>query len=163
MIGTDVTVAHILSSFANVDYSLMAALENSLDLLEHMNTYDVGCQHCVNLVARIEEAGVASPEMLQVLRKLITCLPSWHGNCHVWYCRDKFGLRYQKGAGRTHGETVEHLWRETNQVGQCTREMNPGSRKDGIDDVLDEWNIVLMEDLRVYCLPFYPRMVLMTG
>jgi hypothetical protein len=124
--------------YAHADFALWKGLNGSLEHLRLLYTYDVACQHFVNLLNRM--AKVVGPETLEKLKEIVPRLPAWHGDAHVWWCRDRFCLKYTPGVGMTHGETVEHVWHVMNPVGLSTREMNPGHRKDKIDAHLGLWN-----------------------
>lgn len=117
----------------------------------YLYTYDVACQHFVNLLKRMTKW--AHPKVLAVMAKIVPALPSWHGDCHVWWCRDKFGLKYTAGAGKTYGETVEHVWHIMNPVALSTREMNPGHRHDNLNGHYGAWNEQKVEKMGVFaCL-----------
>lgn len=134
---------HDFSSYAHADFSLYKGLCRTLKLLMYLYTYDVACQHFVNLLKRMKRW--LSPEVYAIIEKIIPALPSFHGDGHCWYCRDKFALKYTKGAGETYGEPVEHVWHVMNPVGLNTREMNPGHREDSLNGQFGEWNFQKIE------------------
>lgn len=53
------------------------------------------------------------------------------------YC---FASAYIANAGHFHGETAEHYWAESNQLGAQTRQMNNGHRQDTLIDHHRDWN-----------------------
>ena len=55
----------------------------------------------------------------------------------------------------THGETVEHPWSENNQAGSSSSEMNPGHRKDFLDDIHSFWNWTKIQKLRESFLGYH--------
>ncbi|TDL22683.1 hypothetical protein BD410DRAFT_803124, partial [Rickenella mellea] len=111
--------------FCHVDFALAAALRGCDQLQDLKFTYDVGCQYTIHLKKRWMER---FPEQYESMRQLNVLLLI------------KYALNFMKGAGLSHGETVEHPWAENNQAGPMTREMNPGTRHDTLDDLHGFWN-----------------------
>lgn len=135
--------SHENTSLAHADWSILACLRGKEDLPEHEETYDIACQQCVNIVTRLTPYLESTPErrkLLDVIKRLIMRLPAWHAETHVWYCRDKFSLKYTSGSGMTVGEIVEWLWRIANAAGPSTKEMNPGHRIDTLCLHVGDWN-----------------------
>lgn len=80
------------------------------------------------------------PEQYETIERLVVGVPQMHIEVHQDDCKIKYALNFMKGAGLSHGETVEHPWAENNQAGPMTREMNPGTRHDTLDDLHGFWN-----------------------
>ncbi|KAE9406332.1 hypothetical protein BT96DRAFT_811095 [Gymnopus androsaceus JB14] len=55
-------------------------------------------------------------------------------------CREKYNVPYHWCNANTHGESIEQLWIEFNQVGGYTRQMNDVNREDTIIAHINDWN-----------------------
>ncbi|KAF8995214.1 hypothetical protein BDZ89DRAFT_1149708 [Hymenopellis radicata] len=55
-------------------------------------------------------------------------------------CQALYSFNFLTGAGRTHGETIEENWSQSNRAAMQTKMMGPGARKDTLDDVFGAHN-----------------------
>ena len=114
--------------------------------------YDIGCQYCVNLLyCWTKEFPNVSLDGLKIL------IGKMHLQNHVENCQWLYSLNYTEGVGRLDGEEVERFWAEMNQVAGSTKQMNPGHRRDTLDDIIRDWNkgkLVNMGEFSLRCVEF---------
>jgi hypothetical protein len=67
-------------------------------------------------------------------------VPKFHIAAHGLECQCNFSFNYQPYMARTDGEDPERWWAHINPVSMSTKEMNPGSRLDTLDDHAAAWN-----------------------
>ena len=129
----------ISTRFPIVDLAVSGALEGSEDLVEHVLTYDVGCEYIAKILARWDQWKLP-PEQKKIIEELKILLPQMHILAHQESCQREYCLGYKQGCGQSNGETPEQGWAEHNAVGGCTKEMNGGCRHDIICDHFNRWN-----------------------
>jgi hypothetical protein len=120
------------------------ALRQHPHLIYLLDTYDIGCQHCINLKKRFSEH---FPDLVLRLAHFQELVPALHIHGHNEDCQFRFNLAYHKGAGRTHGENLEGTWSVSNLLGGMTKEMNPGHRHDTLNDFNGDWNWLKQQHL----------------
>ena len=64
-----------------------------------------------------------------------------HVQNHIEECQYLFSLNYAESVGRLDGEEAERWWSVCNMAAGSTKQMNPGSRMDTLDDMCHDWNI----------------------
>lgn len=101
-------------------------------------TYDVTCKYKINVVDRIKAGELVDDD--EIPAKLDLKVPVWHQGGHVPSCMGKNSFRTTRNVGRTHGESVESIWEETNPYGFATREMGLGHRIENLSGLYNERN-----------------------
>ena len=135
--------------FANTDYALAHALRqhkvvtgihDELGFLkgaDYLFSYDISCAYSVHLLDRFEER---FPDLREAVSRIRYLIPLVHVQNHKDNCMYNFSSAYTICACHFHGETAEHVWPESNQIGPQTRQMNNGHRQDTIIDHSNDWN-----------------------
>ena len=135
--------------FANTDYALAHAIYqrrrlgvNDVDLpflesCDHLVSYDISCAYWVNAVDRFQKH---FPDLVSEIERIRWLIPLVHVQNHKDNCMYCFASAYIPNAGHFHGETAEHYWAESNQLGAQTRQMNNGHRQDTLIDHHSDWN-----------------------
>ena len=100
-------------------------------------SYDIACKWSIHHLERISDN---HPDLDVKNLKLSYLIPKFHLPAHGASCQTVYSFNYAKGVGRTHGETVEHGWANTNLTALSTREMGPGARHLALDDTWSGWN-----------------------
>ena len=135
--------------FANTDYALAHAIYqrrqhsvNDVDFpflksCNHLVSYDISCAYWVNVVDWFQKH---FPDLVSEIEHIRWLIPLVHVQNHKdnsMYC---FASAYIPNAGHFHGETAEHYWAVSNQLGAQTRQMNNGHRQDTLIDHHSNWN-----------------------
>ena len=135
--------------FANTDYALAHSIYqrrrlgvNDVDLpflesCDHLVSYDISCAYWVNAVDRFQKH---FPDLVSEIERIRWLIPLVHVQNHKDNCMYCFASAYIPNAGHFHGETAEHYWAESNQLGAQTRQMNNGHRQDTLIDHHSDWN-----------------------
>ncbi|KIY68994.1 hypothetical protein CYLTODRAFT_350404, partial [Cylindrobasidium torrendii FP15055 ss-10] len=115
--------------YCNMDYVAMSAAQ--CVNLDRFYSYDVSCQWCIHVMARIKEL----PEHLQPRPgvKLSYGVPKCHAKGHILMCQCCFSMGLQLGVGNTDGEGIERVWAGINHSASSTKESLPGHRHDTLD------------------------------
>jgi hypothetical protein len=67
-------------------------------------------------------------------------IPKFHLPAHVMKCQTAFSFNFNRGVGRTEGESLEHGWSDANNAAGSTSEMGPGHCRDVMDDHFGDSN-----------------------
>ncbi|KAF9024541.1 hypothetical protein BDZ89DRAFT_954630 [Hymenopellis radicata] len=124
--------------YCNVD-PLIASVLKANENHEIVISYDIACQWGSGFwerVASLPEQWRPSMEREQVT----FCIPKFHLWAHKVECHALYSFNYLVGAGRTHSETVEANWADSNRAAAQTKMMGPGSRHDTLDDIFAAHN-----------------------
>jgi len=93
---------------------------------------------------------------------IIFLVPKFHLPAHIEDCQVQFSFNYTPHVGRTDGEAPERGWDKISGASSALKEMGPGSRRDAIDDLLNDCNwekIVGMGELAMPVVsPSYDRL-----
>ena len=100
-------------------------------------SYDIACKWSIHHLKRISNN---HPDLNVENLQLSYLVPKFHLPAHGSLCQTDYSFNYAKGVGRTHGETVEHGWANTNLAALSTREMGPGAHHLTLDDTWSGWN-----------------------
>ncbi|KAJ7234287.1 hypothetical protein C8J57DRAFT_1575463 [Mycena rebaudengoi] len=112
--------------FCNVDFILLSCLLDTL--VEFLVlSYDIACQYSKKFWDRMKKFETRfhlKMDEAQVWYKV----PNFHLPPHKPACHSPFSFHFMRGAGRTHGETVEQNWEFTNGAAASSQMMGPGAR-----------------------------------
>ncbi|KAK7045235.1 CxC2 domain-containing protein [Favolaschia claudopus] len=136
--------------FANADYAFAMALRNrrpkddfefklqiEVNDVDEAATYDIACEYIINLPSRFEQQ---FPDLADTVKKIRWGVPALHVQGHQDSCTYLFGTAFMECVAHFHGETAEHYWPESNQLGPHTRQMNLGHRQDTLIAHHGDWN-----------------------
>ncbi|KAK7029348.1 hypothetical protein R3P38DRAFT_2934972 [Favolaschia claudopus] len=136
--------------FANADYAFAMALRNhrpndkfefklqiEVKDVDEAATYDIACEYIINLPSRFEQQ---FPDLADTVKKIRWGVPALHVQGHQDSCTYLFGTAFMECVAHFHGETAEHYWPESNQLGPHTRQMNLGHRQDTLIAHHGDWN-----------------------
>ncbi|KAK6984264.1 hypothetical protein R3P38DRAFT_3332856 [Favolaschia claudopus] len=136
--------------FANADYALAMALRNrrpkddfefkleiEVNDVDEAATYDIACEYGCGPNFFWPQPYV---DLADTIKKIRWGVPALHVNGHQDSCTYLFGTAYMECIAHFHGETAEHYWPESNQLGPHTRQMNLGHRQDTIIAHHGDWN-----------------------
>ncbi|KAK6997020.1 CxC2 domain-containing protein [Favolaschia claudopus] len=136
--------------FANADYAFAMALRNhrpndkfefklqiEVKDVDEVATYDIACEYIINLPSRFEQQ---FPDLYETVKKIRWGVPALHVQGHQDSCTYLFGTAFMECVAHFHGETAEHYWPESNQLGPHTRQMNLGHRQDTLIAHHGDWN-----------------------
>ncbi|KAK0421727.1 hypothetical protein EV421DRAFT_1894097 [Armillaria borealis] len=134
--------------YLNMDYFILSTLTDDAppDLVI---SYDIACQWHKNFFTRISRY----PEALQLSQpeqNILYLVPKFHLPTHILKCRDNFSFNFSTKVGHTDGEAPEHGWAATNALAASTKEMEPGARRDTLDDHFGDYNwrkIIILADM----------------
>lgn len=127
-----------MSSQCNMDYIVLkVATREQCELLGI--SYDIACAWYKNFLPRMKKnyPGTMWISDDTVIAYLI---PKFHLPPHGSKCQTLFSFNFNRGMGRTHGETVEQEWSSINGAVPSTREMGSGARHAALDDHWGGWN-----------------------
>lgn len=119
-----------------MDY-VVASVLRSLAVPNIIISYDVACKWSVYHLERISDN---HPDLDVEDLHLSYLIPKFHLPGHRTSCQMVYSFNYAKGVGRTHGETIEQGWSNSNVAALSTREMGPGARHLALDDTWSGWN-----------------------
>jgi len=124
-----------------MDYIFFSSLSllNLKSLQGFVVSYDICCQWGKNLWERM----MKYPRGLYIdyAEKHFTYLVGkFHLPAHVSKCQTIFSFNFNRGVGRTEGESLERGWSDTNDAAGSTVEMGPGHRRDVLDDHFGDIN-----------------------
>ncbi|KAK7455801.1 hypothetical protein VKT23_010833 [Stygiomarasmius scandens] len=124
--------------FFNMDFAFLSALMfTAFTLLllggDILLSYDIMCTYIKNLFARLSSY---PPRLKPPLTKdhFVGVIPKFHLPGHVLDCGLNYNFNYTRYSGRTHGESIEQSWSDSNSLAGSTKVMGPGSRRDVLDD-----------------------------
>lgn len=104
-----------------MDFILFSALFNAI-LFYLILSYDIACQYGKKFWARMESLPPAFH--LNISHDHVWFkVPNFHLPMHKGPCHCPYSFHYMRGAGRTHGETVEQNWEFTNGAATSTKMM----------------------------------------
>lgn len=126
----------LLYRYINTDY-VVASVLRSLAVRNVIISYDIACKWSIHHLQRIFDN---HPDLDVKNLQLSYLIPKFHLPAHGASCQTVYSFNYAKGVGRTHGETVEHGWANTNLTALSTREMGAGARHLVLDDTWSGWN-----------------------
>ncbi|KAF8993591.1 hypothetical protein BDZ89DRAFT_972725 [Hymenopellis radicata] len=126
--------------FCNVDSVVISACGTAAESLELVFSYDIACQWRVNFFERFRQMSTLGglhfdPDRIRFF------VPKFHLWAHQPTCHAPYSLNFGPGVGRTHGETIEENWSQSNRAASQTKPMGPGSRQDTLDDIFGAHNI----------------------
>ena len=122
--------------YINTDY-VVASVLKGLAIRDVIISYDITCKWSIHHSQRISDS---HPDLNVKNLQLSYLIPKFHLPAHGKSCQTAYSFNYAKGVGRTHGETVEQGWANTNPAALSTREMGPGARHLVLDDSWSGWN-----------------------
>jgi hypothetical protein len=125
------------SSYANSDYALAQVLRSQKDQPYIVYSYDIECQHSINRIARFEKS---FPDLVEVVKRVVGCIPQMHIRNHKDDCQYRFSFAYTECVGCTCGEIIETTWAEGNLTSGSTKKQNSGHRHDTLDHFHGYWN-----------------------
>ncbi|VDB96150.1 unnamed protein product [Peniophora sp. CBMAI 1063] len=133
--------------YESIDWILCGALSH-IHALEVTISYDVVCQYCKKLAARLALipctrviwAGAQTFASLLGEGRISYVVPKFHLYAHKVHCQLRFALNWLFGTAVTDGEAPERLWSNTNAAVSSLREMGPGGNNDVLDDMFGAWN-----------------------
>ncbi|KAF9003816.1 hypothetical protein BDZ89DRAFT_913088, partial [Hymenopellis radicata] len=102
-------------------------------------TYDIACQWNVNFFQRCQAMSIL-PSVHFDPKRIRFYVPKFHLWAHQPVCHAPYSLNFAPGVGRTHGETIEENWSQSNRAAAQTKAMGPGARQDTLDDVFGAHN-----------------------
>lgn len=109
-------------------------------MIRHKHTYDAQCDLAPNVQIRFACFPYLRSHR-QFVRQVERGVPVVHMMKHREFdCREKYNVPYHWCNANTHGESIEQLWIEFNQVGGYTRQMNDANREDTIIAHINDWN-----------------------
>lgn len=116
-----------------MDFTFVSSVKGSKNIYIVLS-YDIICQWGVHFWDRMkamnDELHLTIPEA-----NLILLIPKFHLPAHQTSCQAYYSFNFATGVGRTHGETIEENWADSNKAAAQTKEMGPGSRQDTLDDI----------------------------
>lgn len=116
-----------------MDFTFVSSVNGS-KVVYIVLSYDIICQWGIHfwdrMLAMKEELHLSIPEA-----NLILLIPKFHLPAHKTSCQAYYSFNFATGVGRTHGETIEENWADSNKAAAQTKEMGPGSRQDTLDDI----------------------------
>jgi hypothetical protein len=118
-------------SYANVDYAIAGALENTEDIKIIKGIYDIGCHYGVHFLNRMS---ARFPWLRKIVSRMKFLVGKMHLLGHLEICQYLFSLNYTIGSGRVEGEAAERGFAASNLNAGSTREMNAGHRHDVLND-----------------------------
>lgn len=133
----------LFSRACNVDYVFLSSVKGA-SAVYIVASYDIICQWGVHFWERMkkmqEDLHLSIPEA-----NLILLIPKFHLPAHQSSCQSYYSFNFATGVGRTHGETIEENWADSNKAAAQTKEMGPGSRQDTLDDIFGfhNWMMIL--------------------
>jgi hypothetical protein len=102
-------------------------------------SYDIACQWHKHFYERMmefpHEFKFDGEDMT-----IIFLVPKFHLPAHIEDCQVQFSFNYTPHVGRTDGEAPERGWDKISGASSALKEMGPGSRRDAIDDLLNDCN-----------------------
>jgi hypothetical protein len=105
-------------------------------LLEYLVlSYDIACQYSKNFwehMQKFESRFHLNMEQVNIWYKV----PNFRLPPHKWACHSPYSFHFMRGAGRTHGETVEQNWEFLNGVAALMKMMGPRARQAMLEDLL---------------------------
>ena len=123
-----------------MDYMVLSVLGlHARDMSEAWLSYDIACSYSQNFGKRLERY----PDHLSVNVKDLRIkwsIPRFHIRAHGTKCQVTYDFAYARGAGRTHGETIETGWADINPAALSTREMSDSFHHETLDDIMGAIN-----------------------
>ena len=144
-----------------MDYMVLSTLRLSgRDINEVCLLYDISCTFSRNFTKRLERYS----DLLQIgVRDLRIkwAIPKFYIWAHGMSCQLNYNFGYMRGAGRTHGESIETGWAEINPAALSTREMSNAFRHETLDDIMGAINWSKLLGMGKCSIHFIYTMVLM--
>ncbi|KIY60910.1 hypothetical protein CYLTODRAFT_495472 [Cylindrobasidium torrendii FP15055 ss-10] len=115
-------------------------------------SYDIVCHYWVHFWKRHD---LLPPEWQldrdpETLRFLI---PKFHLFMHVLLAHMRYSFNYVPNVGRTHAETIEQNWSQSNRAASQTKVMGPGARQDTLEDIFNFHNWIVSQSFgRVFAV-----------
>ena len=134
-------MANLATRYINMDYIFFSCLRlfNFKQLPEFVVSYDICCQWYKNLWERM--AKYPSELHINYQEKIWTFLIlKFHLPAHIMKCQTAFSFNFNRGVGRSEGESLERGWADANNAAGSTAEMGPGHRRDVMDDHFGDSN-----------------------
>lgn len=123
-----------------MDYVVFTSLMADAKQVEQVTfSYDIACQWCRNIEPRLASYKLLAKFKLKG-KWIAFVIPDFHLLAHGDSCQIPYAFDYTEGSGVTCGEGIESGWAAFNLVGASTREMGTGSRKDTLNDILQDYN-----------------------
>lgn len=135
--SVQVSDTYLLFSYANSDWALAQVLRANKENPYINYSYDINCQNSINRVARFEQW---FPDITDVAKHIIDCIPQMHVRNHKEDCQYRYSFAFTECVGCTCGEIVETPWAEGNQTSGSTKKQNAGHRHDSLNHFHGHWN-----------------------
>jgi hypothetical protein len=119
--------------YCNIDYLVLSSLLG-FALMWLVVSYDIACQYYKKFWERMD----ALPDSmhLHIPRDCVWWkVPNFHLLGHGAACHCCFSFHFLRGAGKSHGETVEQNWSFSNGAAASTKRMGPGGRHGTLEDI----------------------------
>jgi hypothetical protein len=132
---------NVTTRYINMDYIFFCCLRllDLKKLLQFVISYDICCQWYKHLWERMLKYSFELH--INYWEQLWTFLvPKFHLPAHVMKCQTAFSFNFNRGVGRTEGESLERGWSDANNAAGSTSEMGPGHRRDVMDDHFGDSN-----------------------
>ncbi|KAF8907161.1 hypothetical protein CPB85DRAFT_1223639 [Mucidula mucida] len=134
--------------FCNVDPLVAISMGGDNSRLDLVLSYDIVCIWGVHFPDRLTQLPLQWRLNFDPNRVRF-CVPKFHLWAHRVQCHALYSFNFLVGVGRTHGETIEENWAQSNRAAAQTKMMGPGARKDTLDDIFGAHNYLNMINLIV--------------
>lgn len=124
---------------SNMDYALSEAMKNTNigEISRLLLLYDINCQYSIYLQEQFRNSHFL--EMPTNLT-LIHGIGLMHIGGHIPACFPRYTPTFIDGAGRVDGEVLESLWSVLNEVSPSTQNATHASRREMLDDHMNDSN-----------------------
>jgi hypothetical protein len=128
--------------YLNTDYAFASAVRRDLEggIRRIVVTYDIACQWGKEVRQRLEGYTSTRDVDLKSLSSLRFAVPKFHLIGHGNSCHLNYNLAFMRGAGMTHGESVETIWSHSTSLALWSRENGPQARHALLDAHWSGWN-----------------------
>ncbi|KAF8903392.1 hypothetical protein CPB85DRAFT_1377090 [Mucidula mucida] len=133
--------------YCNVDPLVAISMGGDNSRLNVVLSYDIVCIWGVHFPDRLSQLPLQWRLNFDPNRVRF-CVPKFHLWAHRVQCHALFSFNFLVGAGRTHGETIEENWAQSNRAAAQTKMMGPGARKDTLDDIFGAHNYRVVKSFR---------------
>ncbi|KAJ7834048.1 hypothetical protein B0H14DRAFT_3087643 [Mycena olivaceomarginata] len=103
-------------------------------------SYDIACQWRLHIWERMIKYQDKTLTLDGRGRFFTFLVPKFHLPAHIKACNLKYSFNLTPHVGQTDGEVPERRWANTNPLARSTKEMDPGFRRDTLDDHFNDWN-----------------------
>ncbi|PBK66640.1 hypothetical protein ARMSODRAFT_890042 [Armillaria solidipes] len=124
--------------YAPMDFIFGSALQNFVNLLFGIISYDITCQWFKNLYEQMQ--GWPSSLQINGPLRLTPIIPKFHEPAHHMEDHHEFSCNLVEGLGNCDCEGPERIWGSHNSLGNSTKTMGLGSWHDVLDDHFGFWN-----------------------